>query len=266
MDIKKTYSYFLKDYFKTTGIVYLVFSGVTLLIAILSVMLGEHFALNDIRDLIPNYFIVGLVTFIVSIIFNRNSDLISNQFGRSRETAFFSNLLVFLSLAIVFAFIFSLLKMIFFQAELDDFMRYKSYFSSFRINDKELMVGAYAKYANRGTLFLYNLTYYSYIAFAFSVVATFVYSLWVRLEVFYRWVVFLFVPIGISFIIPRFVIMGMNDPNRIMIIVDKITRFFGLQNGFSYQYVLVSTLVILIPLLIVSFFIMRKKPLYGKKK
>ncbi len=262
MDIKKTYSYFLKDYLKTTGIVYLVFAGVTILMVFFALIIGESFALSDVKDLIPNYFIVGLISFIVSIIFSRNSDLICNQFGKSRETAFFSNILVFLSLAVIFAFLFSILKTLFFRYEYSDYMRIREFTVSWMGPAREYSI----QYANKLSFFLYNFTYYSYIAFAFSAVGIFVYSLWVRLEKLYRWIVFLFIPIGITFIIPRFVLLGMNNPNRIMNFFNKLTRFFGLENGFSYQYVLVSSLVFILPLLIISYFIMRKKPLYGKKK
>jgi len=229
---------------------------------IFALMVGESFTLSDAKDLIPNYFIVGLISFIVSIIFSRNSDLICNQFGKSRETSFFSNILVFLSLAIIFALLFSILKMFFFRYEYSDYMRIREFRVSWMGAGNDYPI----QFASKGSFFLYNFAYYSYIAFAFSVVGIFVYSLWVRLEKLYRWIVFLFIPIGITFIIPRFVLLGINNPNRIMNFFEKLIRFFGLENGFSYKYIFISTIVFLIPLLIISYFIMRKKPLYGKKK
>ncbi|MGD1821440.1 MAG: hypothetical protein ACPKM0_01610 [Pleomorphochaeta sp.] len=266
MDIKKTYSFFVVDYLKTSAIVYLIVMGITFIIFMFANLMGNHFEFNELRNLIPNYFTVFIVVFIMSIVSNRNSDLICNQFGRSRTTAFISNILVMISISIVFALIFSLLKSIFYSFDLEDYMFKKSYFTNVRFNNKQLFVGSGAKYISNFSYFLYNFAYYSFISFYASVIGLFIYSLWVRLEKIYRWIAFIFIPVLIAYSIPRLIMFQMDNSEKAIRTMNKIIHFFGLQNGFSYQYILVSILVILIPLIIISYFIMRKKPLYGKKK
>lgn len=266
MDLKKTYSYFVVDNLKTTSIVYLVVTGVTLLIFLFANFMGESLALKDVVDLIPNYFTVAIVSFIISIVMNRSNDLICNQFGKSRKTAFISNFLVLFSIGLIFALIFSLLKSFFYSFELNEYLKYKEHLFNFNINNKQLLVGASAKYINRFSYLLYNFAYYSFLAIAFSILGIFIYSLWVRLEKLYRWIVFLLVPVIITYLTPKLIIFYISDSSRTIVFVNNIIKLFGLENGFSYQFIFVSTIIILIPMLIISYFIMLKKPLYGVKK
>lgn len=266
MELKKTYSYFLKDNIKTTAIVYLVVAGVTLAIFLLTGLFGESLSLSDLIDLIPNFFTVAIVSFIISIVASRSSDLICNQFGKTRETSYISNILVMLSLAFVFALLFSFLKSFFYTFELSNYLKYKNFLIDVDFNNKEFLIGPNSKYISRLSFFIYNFSFYSYIAFAFSTLAIFIYSLWVRLERLYRWFVFLVIPLLLAYSIPKIIISYITNNQNTINIIDKLVVFFGLENGVSLQYFIVSTLVILLPLLIISYFIMQKKALYGKKK
>ncbi|MDC7249209.1 MAG: hypothetical protein PQJ49_04745 [Sphaerochaetaceae bacterium] len=266
MHIKQTYSYFLKENLKATGIIYSIVVGVTFLVFLLVMMLGETFSFSDIQGLIPNYFTVYVVSFIFTLVTSRNVDLICNQFGKSRETSFISNLLVMISISFVVALLFSILNSIFYKSQYQEFIEVSAHFKNVNINNKSLFIGSDVRYASLFSYWLYSLSYYTFISIAASALGIFIYSLWVRLEKLYRWIVFLFIPVVLAYAIPKAIIENLFGNQKVIQFFKNCIHFFGLENGFSYQFIFVSLLVIILPLLILAFFIMRKKPLYGKKK
>ncbi len=266
MHIKQTYSYFLKDNLKTTGIIYSIVIGVTFLVFLLFVLLGESFSLSDLNGLIPNYFTVFIVSFIFTLVSGRTTDLACNQFGKSRETSFITNLLVLSTIAIIVGLLFSLLNTIFYKVQFNEYIEVRTHFQNVYIENKSLFVGSNAKYASRFSFLLYNFSYYVYLSICATALGIFIYSLWVRLEKLYRWVVFLFIPVVLAYAIPKAIIENLFGNAKVIQFFKNCIRFFGLENGFSYQFIFVSLLTIILPLLIIAFFIMRKKPLNGKKK
>ncbi len=266
MDIKKTYSYFLNENIKSTGIVYSIVVGATILIFILALFLGEPFVASDLIDLIPNYFTVLIVAFIFGIVSNRNMDLACNQFGKSRKTAYYSNILVLFSTSLIAAFLFSTLKSFFYMVEYNSYMQLRDNFTSFGSYNKELFIGSNVQYVSRFAYWLYHFSYYTYVSIFAISLGVFIYSLWVRLEKLYRWIVFLLIPLILAYLVPKFIIHFLSDSNSTMSFINRFINFFGLQNGFSYKFIFVSTVSVIIPLLIIAYFIMLKKPLYGKKK
>lgn len=266
MDIKKTYSYFVKENFKTTGFVYLITVAVTFLVFLFALIVGETFSVSDLADLIPNLFIVSIVSFVLSIIFNRTMDLACNQFGRSRTTAYLSNILVIVSISVVMALIFSTLDVLFYKSAYEQYLQSHNYLLKINTRFSTLYVGSDIQYISPFSYWLYNFTYYTFIEIAFSAAGIFFYSLWTRLEKFYRWIVFVVIPVICAYLIPKILISYFLNTNNPVRFFEKIIYFFGLDKGFSYHFALVFTLICIIPGLIISYFIMRKKPLYGKKK
>ncbi len=266
MDIKKTYSYFLNENIKSTGIVYSIVVAVTLFILIFALFMGEKFVASDLINLIPNYFTVLIVSFIFGIVSNRNMDLVCNQFGKSRKTAYHSNLLVLFTISFIVAALFSTLRSFFYVTEYNSYIELSGNFNSFISYNKELFIGSAIQYVSRFAYWLYHFSYYSFISIFAITLGVFIYSLWVRLEKLYRWIVFLLIPLIIAYLIPKFVIHFFVDSNNTMSLITKFINFFGLQNGFSYKFIFVSLASIIIPLLVIAYFIMLKKPLYGKKK
>jgi hypothetical protein len=266
MHIKQTYSYFLKENLKTTGIIYSIVVGVTLLVFLLVMFLGETFSFSDIQGLIPNYFTVYVVSFIFTLVSSRNVDLICNQFGKSRETSFISNLLVMISISFIVALLFSTLNSIFYKSQYQEFIEFSAHFKNTYFENKSLFIGSDIRYASFFSYWLYSLSYYTFISIAASALGIFIYSLWVRLEKLYRWIVFLFIPVVLAYAIPKAIIENVFGNQKVIQFFKNCINFFGLENGFSYQFIFVSLLVIILPQLILAYLIMRKKPLYGKKK
>ncbi|MGD1817620.1 MAG: hypothetical protein ACPKNR_11355 [Pleomorphochaeta sp.] len=266
MDLKKTYSYFVLDYLKSIAIVYLIVTGVTVALFVLAMFWGEAFSIDVLADFVPNYFTVFIVCFIFSLVSNRSGDLIFNQFGKSRQTSFVVNLLVMITISIITAFVFSLLLSLFYKLKLTDYVKFQAETDGFAIINGHTSIQPSYKFDSRITFWLYSFVYYIYVSIFASSVGIFIYSLWIRLEKLYRWIVFLLIPVGLTYLIPKFIIdyIGGN-PNSKMFLINFI-KFFGLENGFSYKFVFVSTLVVILPLLVISYFIMLRKPLYGKKK
>ncbi len=266
MDLKKTYSYFVLDYLKSIAIVYLIVTGVTVALFVLAMFLGEAFSIDVLADFVPNYFMVAIVCFIFSLVSNRSGDLIFNQFGKSRQTSFVVNILVMITISIISAFVFSLLLSLFYTQKLQNYLDMENMFKYFMINKVHEFTSVDSKFASRFSFWLYSFVYYIYVSLFASSVGIFIYSLWIRLEKLYRWIVFLLIPLGLTYLIPKFIIdyIGGNPNSEIFLI--NFIKFFGLENGFSFKFVFVSTLVVILPLIVISYFIMLRKPLYGKKK
>lgn len=262
MDIKKTYTYFLKENLLMTAIIYSIVVAVTLLVTLFAFFVGERYVVSDLVSLIPSFFTVLVVSFIFSLISNNTMDLACNQFGKSRKTSYISNILVMVSISFLIAFVFSTLTSFFYKSQYTNYlMRSSSSFGS-------LYSGNDTKYLSYFSYWLYNFAYYTYISIAASTVGIFIYSLWARLEKLYRWIVFLFIPVTLAYVVPRVIIYFFFESNgrSPMNFFVRIIKLFGLENGFGYQFIFVSIILTVIPLLIVSYFIMLKKPLYGKKK
>ncbi len=260
MDIKKTYSYYIKENLRTNGIIYLVVFAVTFLVFLFALFIGESFVFSDLSTLVPNFFTVFIVSFILGIISNRTMDLNCNQFGKSRKTSFITNLLVMFTIAGIVAVVLSTLLTIFYTSMSVDYAQMRGHF-----NNPYIDMESNTKYLSRFSFWIFNIAYYAFLSIFATSIGVFIYSLWVRLEKLYRWIVFLFIPIVLAYLIPKTIISIVMNGYNSMGFVNKLISFFGLEHGFSYQFIFVSILVFVIPILIIAYFIMLKKPLYGKK-
>lgn len=266
MDIKKTYSYYLKENLKTTGIIYLIVLGVTFLLFLFALFIGESFSLSSLSGLIPNFFTVSIVSFIFSIVSSKTIDLTCNQFGKSRKTAFVSNLLVSFTIAFIVAAVLSSLLNIFYNSEALEYAKISAQLNNRFLENKGLIIGTDLRYVSRFSFWIYNFAYYAFISIWATSFGVFIYSLWVRLEKLYRWIVFLFVPMVLAYTIPKIVISIFMNGYDTMRLANRLISFFGLENGCSFRFMFISILIFILPILIIAYFVMLKKPLYGKKK
>lgn len=249
MDIIPSYKYLMKNWVKYLGITFAIIFGINLITNILAlVVFGENFTVEDLYGIIPfaSPFILTIIIYIFGI-FTKDSLLMGNQFGKSRNTMYTSHLMMLITLSVFCSLLLFCTDLIFNVQQ--------RFFSDTYVKLPRLI---YASYHALQALFA------MYIATTLSM---FISALWNRLNKLYRVVVFVGLPVLFVIAIPKIIINTLTTYEAKIRFLQSFLNFFGIsQSRISYPRLYLTSLIYVVPLFVIAYLALQKAPLYGKKK
>lgn len=259
MKIKESYKYFTSSNFINIGFILLIIIAVNLFSGLLiqgftNEGRGFMYLLNKLTPNLPTFV---LVIFIYSMVMFRSSMAIGNQFGRTRLTSILADTFSMLTIIIGIAFLVSLASVTY-------------------LTDGGIVINLYEGTVSKFNLFIKEFFWAFTFIFNAYAIGTFIAAIWNRVKPMVRLIIFVGIPVSLSILIPR-IYLGMRiSDGAIEAFLIKISTFFGYSSLINnpdyshfginiFQNTITTTFVISIPLIILSYLLLRKSTLNDRK-
>lgn len=259
MEIKQTYKYFIKENFTNLGIIFLIVAGVNLLTGILilgfTTDIGSFgYILNKVT---PSFSVVTLIMLIYVFSTFNSSMLIGNQFGRTRLSVLFANLLSLLTIVVTISFLASIAGIAY-------------------ISNGGIVLTLYKGQISNGSLFIKEFFWVFTSLINTVAVGTFVVAIWSRVKPIVRLIIFVGIPVVFIMLIPRIIMAMRMGTSSFEDFLISLFKFFGYSSSFNGLFnsqleinilrnTLTETLLISLPLFVLAYFITRKSTYNNKK-
>jgi hypothetical protein len=250
MKIKEPYKFLTKDNFLNIGFILLIVFVVNILVSILIMGFtkdggGFVYLMNQVT---PNLSVVIIIMFIYSMATYKSMMSIGNQFGRTRLSMMMANTLSMITLILALAL-------------------FASFAGVSYITEGGIVLSRYKGVVSNGNLFIKEFFWIFTSLFNTYAVGTFISSIWNRVKPLIRLIIFVGIPVLMAMLIPKIVMsMKMNDGIFINFFL-QIGKFFGYtESGINIlQNTITTTVIISLPLLLLSYLIARRSTLNDKK-